>query len=238
MKALIKKELGHYLNNPFGYIVIILFAVFANFMFMKDVFVVGQVSMRQFFVLLPWIAMVFVPAITMRTLTEERRTNTIEILHTIPLTAMQIVMGKFIALVLVAMIALALTLGLPVSLNIVGMGAGSTLYLPEVLIAYVGVVLFFAMTISISLFLSGGTNNQVVAFLLGALALFFLNVIGTDMVNSLVPRAVEDVLTLLSPANQLDSFIKGVLDLRSIFYFISTTGIMLFLTIMDIEKRS
>jgi len=238
MKALIKKELGHYFNNPFGYIIVVLFAVFANFMFVKDVFVIGQVSMRQFFGLLPWIAMIFVPAVAMRALAEEKRVRTMEILQTIPLTPTQVVLGKFIALVIVCMVALALTLGLPVSLNMIGAGVGSSLYLPEVLVAYVGVVCFFAMALSVSLFVSGGTDNQVVAFLMGAIVLFILNVLGTDVINSVVPEVLDRAFTTLSPVNQLSSFIKGVLDVRSIFYFASVTSIMLFLTIMDVEKRS
>jgi ABC-2 type transport system permease protein len=101
MYPLIKKELGHFFNNPFGYIVVVLFALFANFLFVKDIFLFGQVSMRQFFVLIPWIYMVFLPAITMRALAEEKRMRTMEILQTIPLTASQIVLAKCIAILCV-----------------------------------------------------------------------------------------------------------------------------------------
>jgi tetrahydromethanopterin S-methyltransferase subunit C len=94
------------------------------------------------------------------------------------------------------------------------------------------------MALSVSLFVSGGTDNQVVAFLMGAIVLFILNVLGTDVINSVVPEVLDRAFTTLSPVNQLSSFIKGVLDVRSIFYFASVTSIMLFLTIMDVEKRS
>ena len=73
---------------------------------------------------------------------------------------------------------------------------------------------------------------------MGAIVLFILNVLGTDVINSVVPEVLDRAFTTLSPVNQLSSFIKGVLDVRSIFYFASVTSIMLFLTIMDVEKRS
>ena len=75
MKALYKKEIQFYLNNPIGYIVIMLFAVFANFLFVKDIFIVGSASLRPFFDILPWLMMVFVPALTMRSLAEEKKNN-------------------------------------------------------------------------------------------------------------------------------------------------------------------
>src|SRR4030065_469479 len=79
MKYLYKKELNYYLNNPIGYIVLVLFAVFANFLFVKDIFIVGSASMRPFFNFLPWLFLIFVPALTMRIISEEKRVNTIDV---------------------------------------------------------------------------------------------------------------------------------------------------------------
>src|SRR3989344_9699856 len=93
-KNLYKKELNYYLNNPIGYIVVVLFAVFANFLFVKDIFVIGSVSLRPFFSFLPWLFLVFVPALTMRVLSEEKRINTIEVLLTLPISELQIVLAK------------------------------------------------------------------------------------------------------------------------------------------------
>lgn len=238
MKPLIKKEIGHFINNPFGFILLVLFGVFVNFLFVKDLFVIGTVSMRQFFATVPWVAMLFVPAIAMRSLAEERRINTIEILRTLPLTEAQIILGKFIALLSVAIIGLVLTLGLPISLNMLGAQAGSGLYLPEIFVGYIGLVVYVAMALAISIFYSGLTNNQVVALLLSAITLFVLNLIGTDFVATVVPKIVQDVLVVLSPINQLDVFVKGIIDVRALFYFLSATTIFLFLAIVDLEKRT
>ena len=232
MKQLYKKELNYYLNNPIGYIVVILFALFANFLFVKDLFVVGSASMRPFFSLLPWLLMVFVPALSMRILAEEKRSNTIEVLLTLPVSESQIVLAKFGALITMVALAFALTLSLPVSLSVL-----STLYLPEVIIGYLGALFLVAAFIALSMFFSGQTKNQVVAFLLSILSVFFLLVISTDFTATVLPRAMQNFLSYFSPIYHFRNFIKGVVDARSVFYFLSLTILFLFLTVTGLEKR-
>ncbi|MEO6508606.1 MAG: ABC transporter permease, partial [Patescibacteria group bacterium] len=125
MKTLFKKELNYYLNNPLGYIVVILFAVFANFIYIKDIFVIGQASMKAFLGSMPWLLMIFIPAIAMRSFSEEKRNNTLESLLTLPVSESEIVVSKFLALLTLLAIALLLTLGLPIGLVI-----KSGLYVP------------------------------------------------------------------------------------------------------------
>ena len=232
MKTLYKKELQYYLNNPIGYIVIVLFAVFANFLFVKDIFVVGSVSMRSFFQLLPWLFLIYIPALSMRIVAEEKRTNTLEVLLTLPLSETQVILAKFLALVTIVGVSLTLTLGLPVSLSFL-----SGLYLPEIVAGYFGSLLLTSFYISLSMFLSSQTKNQVVAFLLSILALFLFTVISTDVTASILPRSIQDFLVIFSPMNHLLNFIKGVIEVRSLFYFISGTLVFLFLAVIDLEKR-
>ncbi|OGK09348.1 hypothetical protein A2767_03900 [Candidatus Roizmanbacteria bacterium RIFCSPHIGHO2_01_FULL_35_10] len=233
MKHLYKKELNYYLNNPIGYIVVILFAVFANLLFVKDIFIVGSASMRPFFNFLPWLLLIFIPALTMRILSEEKRTNTIEILLTLPISETQIVISKFLALVTVSGIGLLLTIGLPISLSVI-----TKVYLPEILAGYTGGILLAGFYISLSMFFSSQTKNQVVAFLGSALTIFFLLVLGTDFTANVLPRVIHDFLIYFSPFNHLSNFVKGLIDLRSIFYFVSFIVMFLFLTIVDLEKRN
>jgi len=218
--------------------ILIIFGLFANFLFVKDVFLVGTVSMRQFFSLIPWIGMIFIPAISMRSIAEERRLNTIEILRTLPLTEKQIIIAKFICLLIISTVGLALTIGLPVSLNIIGSSVGSNLYLPEVIVGYIGLLFYFAMGIALSIFFSEMTNSQVTAILLSSITLFALNVIGTDFVGNVLPKVIQDILVTLSPINHLDVFIKGILDIRSVFYFTSSVVVFITLTILNLEKRT
>ena len=232
MKTLYKKELQYYLNNPIGYIVIVLFAVFANFLFVKDIFVVGSVSMRSFFQLLPWLFLIYIPALSMRIVAEEKRTNTLEVLLTLPLSETQVILAKFLALVTIVGVSLTLTLGLPVSLSFL-----SGLYLPEIVSGYFGSLLLASFFISLSMFFSSQTKNQVVAFLLSILALFLFTVISTDVTASILPRSIQDFLVIFSPMNHLLNFVKGVIEVRSLFYFISGTLVFLFLAVIDLEKR-
>ncbi len=237
MKALFKKELLFYLNNPIGYITIILFAVFANFLFIKDVFVVGVASMRQFFDTLPWLLMIFIPAVAMRTFADEKKNNTIDILLSLPISELQIVLAKFFAVLCVVIIGLCLTLGLPISLYALTKEFGSNIYLPEILVGYLGIILMSGVFIAVSLFYSTQTKNQVIAFLFSAVTLFFLIVFAGDFISGIVPPIAQEFLNYLSPVTHLRGFIKGVIDLRSLFYYLSFTLIFVFLTTVDLEKR-
>ena len=232
MKTLYKKELNYYLNNPIGYIVAILFAVFANFLFIKDIFVVGSASMKPFFSILPWLYLVFVPALTMRTLSEEKRTNTMEVLLTLPVSETQIVLTKFLALSTLLLIALFLTMGLPISLMFL-----TKLYFPEILIGYAGSLIMGAMFIAVSMVFSAFTKNQVVAFLSSVICLFIVLVLGTDFMAGVLPKTILDYLSYFTPMYHFQNFMKGVIDVRSVVYFVSALLFFLFITIVSLEKR-
>lgn len=233
MQALYKKELHYYLNNPIGYIVVILFAAFANFLFVKDIFIVGSASMRPFFSLIPWLLLIFIPALSMRILAEEKKANTIEVLLTLPVSETQIVLSKFFALLTLVSIAFLLTLSLPVSLTLL-----ARMYFPEIIIGYAGIIFLSALFISLSIFFSSLTDNQVVAFLSSALVLFFFLVLSTDFLSALIPKFALDAVQYFSPIYHLQNFVKGVVDLRSIIYFASFTYVFLFLTVINLEKRN
>ncbi|MDO8497392.1 MAG: ABC transporter permease subunit [bacterium] len=233
MFTLYKKELNYYLNNPIGYIVVILFGVFANFLFLKDIFVVGSASMRPFFSLLPWLFLVFIPALSMRSISEEKRTNTIETLLSLPISETQIVLAKFLALMSLVILGLVMTIGLPVSLSLL-----TKIYYPEIIVGYLGMICIGGAIVSVSMLFSSLTKNQVVAFLSSILVVFIFYIIGTDFSASVLPKFIQDFVSYYSPLYQLENFMKGILDIRSIFYFISLIIVFLVLTVIDLEKRS
>ncbi len=233
MVTLYKKELKYYLDNPIGYITVVLFSIFVNFLYVKDIFVIGSASMRPFFTLLPWLLMIFVPAVTMRILSEEKRNNTIEILLTLPVSETQVVLSKFLAIFTLVALGLVLTIGLPVSLSFL-----TQIYLPEILVGYLGALLLGSAFIGLSMFFSSQTKNQVVAFLTSVLAIFLLLVISTDFMANVLPKFIQDFAGYFSPVYHLQNFVKGIVDLRSVFYFASLTLMFLFATIIDLEKRN
>lgn len=232
MFTLYKKELNYYLQNPIGYIVVILFALFANFLFVKDIFTSGSASLRPFFGFLPWLMLVFIPAISMRIFSEEKRTNTIEVLLTLPISETQLVLAKFLALVTMIAVGLLLTFALPVSLSIL-----AKLYFPEVIVGYLGAILMAGMFVSVSLLFSVYTKNQVVAFLASAIGIFILLVMGTDFMANVLPKTILDPLSYFTPAYHFQNFVKGIVDLRSVIYFVSGISVLLILTIVSLEKR-
>lgn len=233
MFHIFKKELNYYLNNPIGYIVIVLFAIFANFLFLKDIFLVGSASMKPFFNFVPWLFLIFIPALSMRVLADEKKSNTIETLLTLPISEAEIIVAKFLALTILIIISLLLTFGLSLSLSFL-----TKIYYPEIIVGYLGVLLMSLSFISLSMFFSNQTKNQIVAFLLSIIAIFLLLVLASDFSANVLPRFIQDNLFVLTPFYHLQNFIKGVIDLRSVLYFISFTILFLFLTVIDLEKRS
>lgn len=232
IKALLKKELSFYLNNPLGYIVGILFAAFVNLLFVKDLFLRGNSSMRPFFDILPWAYLVFIPSLTMRIFSEEKRINTIETLLTLPVTEIAVVIAKFLALLIFSAISLGLTFSIPITLKLI-----SNPQVTEILVSYIGALFLAASFISISMFFSSASKNQIVAFLSSVITIFILIIIGTDFSSSLIPHLIHEKLNIFSPIYHFSVFLKGILDLGDCFYFISLTGLFLFFTIVNLERR-
>jgi len=232
MITLFKKELRYYLNNPIGYIVLILFATTINFLYMKDVFIIGSVSVQSFFSLIPWIFLVFIPALVMRSLAEEKRLNTIEILFTLPVSKLQIMIAKFLTSFVLVCIGLLLTASVPVTFIFL-----LHLSVPEILTGYMGCLLVACVFISISLFFSSLTKSQVVSFLFSLVTLFIFLGISSELLSSVLPKVAQDILIYFSPIYHFQNFIKGIIDLRSLYYFISITVLFLFLTLIRLRKR-
>lgn len=232
MFTLIKKELSYYFNNPIGYLIAIIFAVFVNFLFVKDLFLRGESNMRPFFEIMPWLCVVFVPALAMRIFSEEKRLNTIEVLLTLPITETMIVLAKFIALLIFAFFTLSLTFSLPLTLIFIGRP-----FLPEIIVAYLGVFFMMAAFISLSMFFSSTTKNQIVSFLTSAITLFFLILLGSDFFSSFLPSLITQNLSYFSFYFHFANFLKGVVDIRSVVYFLSIIFLFLFFTIVNLEKR-
>lgn len=232
MISLFKKELNYYLNNPVGYIILILFGVFANFLFAKDIFISGSASMKPFFSLVPWLMVILIPAICMRAISEEKRANTIETLLSLPISEAQIVLAKFMGLVVFCLLAILTTVTLPISLFYL-----SKIYLPEVIVGYLGLMFFAGAAVSLSLFFSSLSKNQVVVFLVSVIVLFILLVISEDFTASVMVKPVRDFLSYFSPLYQMQGFIRGVIDMRSVFYFISFIFVFIFMTIINLENR-
>ncbi|MBS1952334.1 MAG: Gliding motility-associated ABC transporter permease protein GldF [Cytophagales bacterium] len=232
---LTKRELQSFFDSLIAYILLALFLGFSGFftwMFGSDIFLTGQVSLRGFFGIAYWTLFFFAPAITMRLLAEERKTGTIEWLLTKPVTDRQVVLGKFLAAV--GLVAIALLFTLPYVITLANIG---NLDLGSVVCGYLGLLLISASYISIGLYASSTTNNQIVAFLLALfIGLFFHIIFGVIADNT--SGFIAQVFTMLSLSDHFESISRGVIDSRDILYFLSVICIGLILSELSLTKRS
>lgn len=227
-----KKEIAFYLNNPVGYIIAALFLVVSSFFFFNDFFVVGVVSQKSFFDLTPWLMLFFIAGLTMRSFSEEKRLNTIELWLTLPIQEYEIVLGKFFGLALLLGGTLLLTTSLSLSLLLFGKP-----FIPELIVNYLGLYLFGLLLITLGNFLSLLTNNQVVSLLVTLVVFVVTTLIGTDTVTRYFPTSIGDILTYISPLYHLAIFSRGVIALRSVVYFISLMSILLIATTNLLKTR-
>lgn len=233
---IMKKELGQFFNTPMGYIVPALFAVFANFLFIKDVLVSQAASLKPFFLLSSWIMTIFVAALSMRSFAQEKQQNTIETLLTLPVSERDIVIGKWLAVVGALKTGLILTFGFPIALLI--LISGYAAFIPEILVGYIGLAIYGSMLAAIGLAFSVTTKNQIVAFLLTATSSFLLYAFSSDFAAPFLPRIVTDYIVPFTPVYHMDLFVKGILDLRSILYFVSATAGLLWFVLQVVKKRA
>ena len=213
-----KRELQAIFDSLMAYIMIVAFLGFSGFftwLYGGDVFFVNQASLQTFFNIAYWTLFFFIPALTMKLIAEEKKTGTLEILLTKSISDWQILWGKFLAILLLIMIALALTLPYYItvwSLGPVDHGA--------VWSGYLGLILMSSAYISIGIFTSSITNNQIVAFLLALLIGIFFHIIFGMLASGLTGTA-GSVLNYLSLSSHFDSISRGVIDSRDLVYFIS-----------------
>ena len=213
-----KRELQAIFDSLMAYIMIVAFLGFSGFftwLYGGDVFYVNQASLQTFFNIAYWTLFFFIPALTMKLIAEEKKTGTLEILLTKPISDWQILWGKFLSVLLLIMVALALTLPYYItvwSLGPVDHGA--------VWSGYLGLILMSSAYISIGIFTSSITNNQIVAFLLALLIGIFFHII-FGMLASGFSGTAGSVLNYLSLSTHFESISRGVIDSKDLVYFIS-----------------
>lgn len=212
--TIFKKEFKSYFNSPIAYIVIIAFLLICGWFFTSRVFLVNQAEVRGFFEMTPLIFIFFAPAITMRLVAEEKKSGTMELLTTFPLKDRDILLGKYLAAVALLSIAALLTFPYPLSVSMLGnLDTGQTFA------GYIGVILVGAAFLSIGLFTSTITSNQIVAFIVSFSICFILFMLGKILF--FVPDYLVSLAEFMSIDYHFENIARGVLDSRDIFYYLS-----------------
>lgn len=233
--TIVRRELQSFFDSLTAYIMLVAFLGFSGFFTWisgNDVFFVGQASLQSFFNIAYWTLFFFIPALTMRQLAEERKTGTLEMLLTKPISDWQIVLGKFLSTLI--LIAIALLLTFPYYFTIWSLGPIDH---GAVILGYIGLLLMSSAYISIGLFASSVTNNQIIAFLMALMIGIFFHVIFGILASTLT-GASGSVFDYLSMSTHFSAISRGVIDSRDIIYFLSIVLIGLTASEAALAKRN
>ncbi|MFW5944023.1 MAG: gliding motility-associated ABC transporter permease subunit GldF [Bacteroidota bacterium] len=241
MISLLKKEINEFFSTITGYIVVLVFLLAVGlFMWVfpgqYNVLDSGYASLDTLFTLAPWIFLFLVPAVTMRMIAEEKKSGTMELLMTRPISDLQIAIAKYLAALILVLIALIPTLiyfysvyqlGNPPGNLDVGGSAGS----------YIGLFFLAAIYVSIGLFASSLTGNQIIAFIIAVLISFFLYM-GFDFLSGMwIFGSIDTFMIDLGINTHYKSMSRGVIDTRDVVYFLSVIVVFIFLTRTVIQNR-
>ncbi len=227
-----RRELRSYFDQPTAYVLVVAFLGLSLFLGFRSMYASNIASLRPMFDLLPILFAVFVPAATMRSLAEERRSKTLEWLMAQPVTEGEVVLGKFLGDWLFVLAALAGTLPTAVGVLLVSDAD------PGIMTAqYIGAALLAAQFTALGLWASAITRNQITAFIVGSIVSFTLFLIGLPIVHIGLPPAVSGALARLSVLGHFDNVARGVIDLRDVIYFLSTTALFLMLAVGALSEH-
>ena len=235
--SITRKELEGYFGSPLAIIFLGAFLAVVLFVFfsIERFFARGIADVRPMFQWMPVLLIFLLAAITMRQWSDEKRTGTMEILLTLPVSRFQLVLGKFLAVMAVISLALLLTFPLPITVSRLG-----NLDWGPVAGGYIAALLMAGAYASIGLFISSRTDNQIVALILTMLVggLFYL--VGTRSVTDFFGGTVGQLLRSIGTGSRFESIERGVIDLRDLIYYLSITGLFLLLNTisLDIQRWS
>lgn len=228
--TIFKKELKSYFDSAMAYIIIIVFVGLLGWFFTSSLFLVNLATLRSFFETAPFLLLFFGPAITMRLISEEKKAGTIEILATKPIHDHEIIIGKFLSAWVLFMIALLPTLVYYFTITILG-----DIEIGPVIGGYLGLILVGGVFISIGVFGSTLTENQVIAFIISFLLVFVLFIL--DKILLFVPGFLATILEFISIDYHFSNIARGVIDTRDIIYYFSAIILMLYSSTVVISKR-
>ncbi len=238
IKALFRRELHSYFATPVAYVFIVVFLVLTGTftLYLGGFYEQGQADLRAFFNFHPWLYLFLVPAIAMRLWAEERKTGSIELLMTLPITPWQAVLGKYLAAWAFAAIALALTFPIWITVNYLGDPDNGV-----ILAAYIGSLLMAGGFLAIGACLSAVTRNQVIAFVLTIVVCFGFLLSGfplvLDLFSGWAPQVLIDGVASLSFLTHFSNISRGVIEIRDLVYFGLLIGAFLYANTLILQWK-
>ncbi len=236
--TIFKRELGAYFATPVAYVFIVIFLLLtgAFAFYVGGLYERGQADLEPFFRFHPWLYMLLIPAISMRLWSEERKTGTLELLMTLPISLVEAVIGKYLAAWCFTAIALGLTFPMWLTVNYLGDPDNTV-----IAAAYLGSLLLAGACLAIGSCISALTKNQVVAFVISFIICFAFNLSGfplvLDLFDAWAPQAIVDVIASFSFLTHFESILKGVIDIRDIVFFATLISFWLYANVLAIEAK-
>ena len=226
-----KKEMKSYLNSPASFIVLFVFLIIAAWFFQSPLFLINQAVMDTLFNIVPMIFLFFIPAVTMGLISREKDNGTIESLTTFPLTDSEIVIGKFLSSI--ALMGMALLFTLIHFLTIIILG--ENVDVGAIICGYLGLFFLGAALCAIGIFASTLSNNQIIAFMISFLIVFFLYII--RFILFFLPSGMSEFFQYISSDFHFSNMARGLIDSRNLIYFGSIIAVFLKLAIFILESR-
>jgi len=232
--SITRKELEGYFGSPMALIFVGVFLAITLFSFfwVETFFARGIADVRPLFRWMPVLMIFLVAALTMRQWSEEERSGTLEVLLSLPVSPIQLVLGKFLAVMALIGVALGLTLFLPITVELLG-----NLDWGPVIGGYLATLLLAAAYTAIGLFVSSRTENQIVALILAVLLCGIFYLIGSRGVTDFFGDQVGEILRAIGSGSRFESIERGVIDLRDLIYYLSLTGVFLTLNVASLHSK-
>jgi ABC-2 type transport system permease protein len=237
-RVVAKRELAGYFSTPVAYVFIVIFLALSAALtfYVGGFFERRQASLDTFFSFHPWLYLFLIPAVAMRLWAEERKSGTVELLMTMPLSTTAAVVGKFIAAWAFVGVALLLTFPMWITVNVLGEPDNGV-----ILAGYLGSLLMAGSFLAIGSCMSALTRNQVVAFILAAAVCFLFCMAGLELVQdaarAIFPRAVADAVAGFSFLSHFGAISKGLIDGRDLVFFVSMIVFWLFATVVTLDAE-
>ncbi len=226
------REFKAYFNSAIAYIVVCTFLALVNFFFFFSFFTSGVADVRNLFTLASIISAFFGPAITMKLIADERKSRSIELLLSLPVTRLQVILGKYFAALLLYLVMIALTLFAPITIS----GIASLEWGP-IIGSYIGLLMLGSVYVAIGLFTSALTKSQLVAVILGIAACLTVS-LGFEYARFFAPSFIGAALEHLSVLSHFQSMARGVLDTRDIIYYLSASTFLVALSVYFLDREA
>lgn len=227
-----RREVKALFDQPTGYVLLIVFLAINAFMFFRNAYLSNTASLRPMLDFMPWVFLFFVPAVAMRSLAEDNRSGLLEIVLSQPISEAELVIGKYLGVLVVLLGALATTLLIPIGLDL-----GSDLQWGPVVAQYLGAALLAAGFGGIGVWASSLSKSQITAFILAVAAMFMLILVGLDPLLVGLPPVLGTIAARLGVLSHFENIGRGVLDLRDVLYFLSLAAVFLVLGYAVVMRR-